>query len=85
MIQYNIVFKTLVQSGYVNSNCAEITFINNGTADVTINSGLTLSETQSIAIGGNDCEIDTTKYNIVFASTGIPKCIVVQKYYNQIP
>jgi len=85
MIPYNIVLKTLVQSGYVNSNCAEISFINTGTAPVTINSGLTLTQTQSIAISGNDCEIDTTKYNIVFGQTGIPSCVVIQKYYNQVP
>lgn len=62
----------------INSNCNAITFINNGaTLPITINNILQIPVGGSIAIEGNENEIDTTIYNLTVKET----CIVLRKLF----
>ena len=66
------------QNIQVISNCNAITFINNGaTLPITINNVLDIPVGGSIAIEGNENEIDTTTYNVVVKET----CIVLRKLF----
>lgn len=79
--EYNNDFQTYVQSGQVLANCAEITFINQGTSSVVINSTLTLTTNQSLSCNGNRYEFDRTPYTIRFDNTGMNNLVVIRKYY----
>jgi hypothetical protein len=62
----------------VQSNCNAITFINNSTTlPITINNILEIPVGGSIAIEGNENEIDTTTYNLVAKES----CIVLRKLF----
>jgi hypothetical protein len=62
----------------VQSNCNAITFINNSaTLPIMINNILTIPVGGSIAIEGNENEIDTTIYNLVVKES----CIVLRKLF----
>jgi hypothetical protein len=62
----------------VKSDCNAITFINNGTTfDLAINNILLIPPGGSIAIEGNENEIDTTTYNLGVRET----CIVLRKLF----
>ena len=66
----------------VSSDCNDITFWNQGTTNVTVDGNL-LYPNQSLRIQGNIGEIDTTVYNVVFAtliSTG-NSLAVLRKLY----
>jgi Na+-transporting NADH:ubiquinone oxidoreductase subunit NqrF len=66
------------QNIQVISNCNAITFINNSlTYPITINNILDIPVGGSIAIEGNENEIDTTTYNVVVKES----CIVLRKLY----
>lgn len=65
------------QNIQVISNCNAITFINNGTLAIVINNILEIPAGGSIAIEGNENEIDTTTYNLVVRDT----CIVLRKLF----
>jgi len=66
------------QNIQVISNCNAITFINNGlTFPVIVNNILEIPIGGSIAIEGNENEIDTTIYNISVKET----CIVLRKLF----
>jgi Na+-transporting NADH:ubiquinone oxidoreductase subunit NqrF len=66
------------QNIQVISNCNAITFINNGTTlPIIINNVLEIPVGGSIAIEGNENEIDTTTYNVVVKET----CIVLRKLF----
>jgi Na+-transporting NADH:ubiquinone oxidoreductase subunit NqrF len=65
------------QNIQVISNCNAITFINNGTLAIVINSILEIPAGGSIAIEGNENEIDVTTYNLVVRDT----CIVLRKLF----
>jgi hypothetical protein len=80
--EYNVNFASYVQSQFVDSNCSEILFINNGTSNVLLNSTLVLAPNASFSGDGKAGEIDVTRYNIVFAPGGINNCVVVRKFYN---
>jgi hypothetical protein len=80
--KYYIEFKTFYTSQSIQSDCNEITFINTGTTNVSIESVL-LYPNQSLRIGGSINEIDTTEYSIFFAtviSTG-NSLTVLRKLY----
>jgi hypothetical protein len=60
------------------SNCNAITFINNSpNFPITINNILVIPVGGSIAIEGNENEIDTTVYNV----TAKESCIVLRKLF----
>ena len=80
--KYYIEFKTFYTSQSIQSDCNEITFINTGTTNVSIESVL-LYPNQSLRIGGSINEIDTTEYSITFATpinTG-NSLIILRKLY----
>jgi hypothetical protein len=62
----------------INSNCNAITFINTSpTLPIFINNILEIPVGGSIAIEGNENEIDTTTYNLQVKET----CIVLKKLF----
>ena len=66
----------------VSSDCNDITFLNSGTTNVEVE-GILLLPNQSLRIQGNVGELDTTQYQINFAtlvSTG-NKLAVLRKLY----
>jgi len=66
------------QNIQVISNCNAITFINNSaTLPITINNVLEIPVGGSIAIEGNENEIDTTVYNVIVKES----CIVLRKLF----
>ena len=63
--------------------CNAITFSNEGVSVATINPiNKQLQQGQSIVIGGNIGEVDTTQYSVVFDNSGSTKnLLVIQKLY----
>jgi hypothetical protein len=83
MTNYKIDILLYVQNGSVKSDCADITFFNQGTTNITLNNGLIIYSGQSINFSANNNEIDRTIYNFYF-STGsglVNKLIVLRKIY----
>ena len=72
--------KIFITNTRISSNSNAITFINTGSVNFTIND-LTISPGQSFGVTGNDNEIDTTSYNLVFPSPNAPGngCTVIRK------
>lgn len=64
----------------VTSNCACITFVNDGTATMLIN-GYPLAAGVGVSFAGNDWEMDVTHYNITFLGAGTTVCSVFRKVY----
>ena len=83
MINYRNSFKEYTLNGNVDfdENTNAITFINKGTVAVTINNCITLEVNDTLSIGGNVGEIDTTGYRLTFASGGGNSVIVITKCY----
>lgn len=77
MQKYKIDILTYVDNNSVKSDCADITFYNQGQEDVTINNGVILLSGSSISFNANENEIDKTIYNFVFGNTGAVKQLVV--------
>jgi len=77
--KYKVEFIEYVnQNIQVISNCNAITFINNGATDpIKINNILEIPAGGSIAIEGNENEIDITTYNLVVTES----CIVLRKLF----
>lgn len=70
MIETTNDFVNYSASGYTESNCADITFLNSGAlCNVIINNSVTLMPGQSITLTANRNELDTTKYNFTFVPT----------------
>lgn len=85
-IPFNIAFQVYTQNQQsIISQCAEITFINNGTTDLTLNNSLVLKPTQSLSIGSEQYEKDTTIYTISFSGVTGNQCTIIRKYYNSYP
>ena len=80
--KFYIETKFYYNSQKVSSDCNDITFWNQGTTNVEIDGNL-IYPNQSYRISGNIGELDTTQYNVVFASynnTG-NKLAVIRKLY----
>jgi hypothetical protein len=80
--KYYIETKVFYTTANVGSDCNEITFINNGTTNLNV-ADVPLGPNQSLRISGNRGEIDTTQYNVTFATpinTG-NQLIVIRKLY----
>lgn len=80
-IRYVNTLQQYNQTDYIDSNCVEISFLNNGTQNVLLNNTYTLLPGDFIAFDGKQGELDITKYNIVFTGAGIPSCIIAKKTY----
>jgi len=65
--KYYIETKIIYQSQKIQSDCNDITFINQGTTNVNVADVLLLPN-QSLRISGNRGELDSTQYTIVFAT-----------------
>lgn len=80
-IKYVNTLQLYQESQFIDSNCAEISFLNNGTMDVLLNNSYVLTPGDFIAFDGKQGELDITKYNVVFQGAGIPSCVVAKKTY----
>lgn len=63
--KYNITFTVIAISQYIESNCSDINFINNGSIDVLLN-GFRLIAGASLSFTAQFNELDTTKYLLSF-------------------
>jgi hypothetical protein len=80
--KYYVETKVYYTTANIGSECNEITFINNGTTALVI-ADVPLQPNQSLRISGNRGEIDTTQYQLAFATpinTG-NQLIVIRKLY----
>ena len=80
--KYYVETKVFYTTANIGSECNEITFINNGTTALVI-ADVPLQPNQSLRISGNRGEIDTTQYQLTFATpinTG-NQLIVIRKLY----
>jgi len=80
--KFYVETKVFYSSQNIESNCNDITFINQGTTNFTIMDVLILPN-QSLRITGNAGEIDTTTYLLTFdtlVSTG-NLCTVIRKLF----
>lgn len=62
------------------SNCAEISFFNQGASNMVIN-GIVFAPNTGISLDGNSGELDVTKYNLGFSGAGQNLAFVVRKCY----
>jgi hypothetical protein len=80
--KYYVETKVFYTTANIGSECNEITFINSGTTALVI-ADVPLQPNQSLRISGNRGEIDTTQYQLSFA-TPINvgnQLIVIRKLY----
>lgn len=80
--KYYVETKVYYTTANIGSECNEITFINSGTTALVI-ADVPLQPNQSLRISGNRGEIDTTQYQLAFATpinTG-NQLIVIRKLY----
>jgi len=80
--KFYIETKVFYTSTNIESDCNDITFINQGTTNFTIMDVLILPN-QSLRITGNNNEIDTTQYTLTFdtlINTG-NLCTVIRKLF----
>lgn len=80
--KYYVETKVFYTTASIGSECNDITFINNGTTALVI-ADVPLQPNQSLQISGNRGEIDTTLYQLTFATpinTG-NQLIVIRKLY----
>jgi hypothetical protein len=80
--KYYVETKVYYTTANIGSECNEITFINNGTTALVV-ADVPLQPNQSLRISGNRGEIDTTQYQLAFATpinTG-NQLIVIRKLY----
>lgn len=81
-MNFNVIFEPYTDNNYLIGNCNSITFINTSTSiNVTVN-GFVLTPQAQLTIDGLPGEIDTTKYQFVFASAG-GSLMVLRKIYNK--
>lgn len=71
----------------VESNCADITFINYGTSTLLVNNAIripppaTAGQFNFINIAGNRGEIDRTKYICHFVTGGTNDAVIIRRNY----
>jgi len=80
--KYYVETKVFYTTANIGSDCNDITFINSGSTNLNIDA-VTLLPNQSLRISGNRGEIDTTQYNVTFASPSAVgnQLIVIRKLY----
>jgi hypothetical protein len=80
--QYYVETKVYYTTANIGSQCNDITFINGGTTALVV-ADVPLQPNQSLRISGNRGELDTTQYQLTFATpinTG-NLLIVIRKLY----
>lgn len=80
--KYYVETKVFYTTANIGSDCNDITFINSGSTNLNIDAVILLPN-QSLRISGNRGEIDTTQYNVTFASPSAVgnQLIVIRKLY----
>lgn len=78
MRKYKVEFAQYAGTIKIDSFCNGISFVNAGTTDCTINQFI-LPAGASLSIDGNENEMDTTVYNVNFATVGLVQ--VIRKIY----
>lgn len=79
MKKFILDFQQYQINNSIPSNCNAITFVNIGTVDCYVNKFL-LTAGSSLAIEGNENEMDTTFYSIFFTG-GAGNLSVIRKFY----
>jgi hypothetical protein len=78
-IKYKLSFSTYQNSTQFNSDCSDITFVNNGASSCIINNDFTLAAGASLSVSCQANEIDTTIYQISFTPSGLNNSLQVIK------
>jgi hypothetical protein len=78
--KFRIELYQFQQNTSLASNCNNITFINNGAATIQINN-FNLIAGSSLAIGGNENELDTTVYQLNFNGNTNGNVAVIKKIF----
>ena len=81
-LEYDVIFISYSQAGYINSDCNEITFLNLGTATANVES-VPLMINQSMTVNGNSCEHTSKQFQLTFTNSGsqIQNLVVIRKVY----
>lgn len=81
--EFNNVVELYTIDGQTDSNCGDVTFLNNGVAPVTINGVMLLQSNQSFTFGANVGETNKTQFRFVFTKDPPlqQSLLVVKKYY----
>ena len=79
-MNYRQEFANYTKDQYVEARCNAITFINTGTANLRIGT-FTLTPDAQLSLSGLSGEVDVTRYQLVFATTGNPSLTVIRKVY----
>lgn len=83
MRNYRVETEPVQISGIIDAKDSnEIIFINKGTAVAEID-GFPLSNNEFLTDGGNEGEINKTRYRITFTTVGTQNCYVRRKFYIQ--
>lgn len=64
--KYKIDILTYQADGFVKSDCADITFYNQGQTDIVLNNSITIRPGTSLNLSANYNELDTTIYQFYF-------------------
>ena len=80
-IPFDINMTTYDRNGFVTTNCNSITFINYGTATVTIDNNVQLTQGQQLNIDGNAGEIINKQFLISFAASLVNNLVTIKKNY----
>lgn len=84
--KYDVNIRIIVESGWITSDCADITFINTapvvGGDNVSVK-GMVLTPGQFMCVTANDGEMDVTQWEAIFAGAGTPNLTVIRKVYRR--
>jgi hypothetical protein len=83
MQKYKIDFLTFTTDSQVKSDCADITFYNNGGTNIILNNSVLITPGNSLSLTANFNEIDLTIYQFYFIPNGVRvnKLVVFRKIY----
>lgn len=76
--RFYMTFNSVEKSQEVKADCAQITFLNLGTATVVLN-GVPLPQYWFFSSPANWDELDVTQYKVIFSGAGTKNCIVIRK------
>lgn len=81
--KYKIDILTYTTDGQVKSDCADITFYNNGGTNIILNNSILISPGNSLTLSANFNEIDITIYQYYFIPNPprTNKLVVFRKIY----
>jgi len=80
---YKIDFLSYTDDNSVRSDCADITFVNNGATTIILNNTISIAPGSSLSLAANAGEIDRTIYNFYFITSGTraKRLVVFRKIY----